>query len=157
MYTRGCTLLPDGIDTNWVVPILLLLSLCLSACLKLGQGSSHGTSLLGPKIQRLKLPLAVVFSQIVVLVLADHSQHSSNRLTHHLAADETDTILNMHTKKYTIAVSVRISRNYVLASYPGRLEKHAKDMVFSQGSTHPVKVLNRFELTSWRALMLYLQ
>ncbi len=96
MYTRGCTLLPDGIDTNWVVPILLLLSLCLSACLKLGQGSSHGASLLGPKIQRLKLPLAVVFSQIVTLVLANHSQHSSNRLAHHLAVDEIDTICTLN-------------------------------------------------------------
>ena len=84
-------LLLDGIDTNWVVPILLLLSLCLSACLKLGQSSSHGTSLLGPKIQGLKFPLAVVFSQIVALILADHSQYSSNRLAHHLAVDEINT------------------------------------------------------------------
>ena len=73
-----CTLLPDGIDSNWVVPILLFLSLCLSASFKLGQSSSHGTSLLGPKIQGLKLLLAVVFSQVFTLVLADHSQNSSN-------------------------------------------------------------------------------
>ena len=85
-------LLLDSIDTNWVVPILLLLSLCLSACLKLGQSSSHGASLLGPKIERLKLPLAVVFSQIVALILADHSQYSSNRLAHHLAVDKINTV-----------------------------------------------------------------
>ena len=65
-------LLPDGIDSNWVMHIPLSLSLCLSASLKLGQSSSHGSSLLGSKIERLELLLAVVFSQVITLILADY-------------------------------------------------------------------------------------
>ena len=78
------SLLLDSVDALWIVPVPLLLSQCLPAPLVFGERPPHGAGLLGPEVQGLELLLAVQLSEVVPLVVVDHSQHSCYRLAHHL-------------------------------------------------------------------------
>lgn len=77
-----------SIHSHRIVHGILLLSQCLPAAFELGERLSHGSGLLGTKVEGLVLLLAVEFPQVFTLVVADDRKHTSNRLPDYLATVE---------------------------------------------------------------------
>ena len=59
----------------------------------LGEGTSHGSGLLWPKVKGLKFFCLVELAQVLTLGLANNSQDSGNGLSHKFAAKEEKTVV----------------------------------------------------------------
>jgi len=61
----------------------------------LGEGTSHGSGLLWPKVKGFKFLCLVELAQVLTLGLANNSQNSGNGLSHKFAAKEEKSLVRI--------------------------------------------------------------